>query len=105
MRVVVQNSVWLPSYVTKKALEKKIVRELVCEITLPDDARLVSGKSRESAGQLEGRAYTPVFLGFVDDVTADRQKVEWVVQAPSGGTIQLIARHPRAGVVRAEVKL
>lgn len=35
----------------------------------------------------------------------DRALVEWVVQAPQGGTVKLVARHERAGVARTEVEL
>jgi hypothetical protein len=31
--------------------------------------------------------------------------VEWVVLAPQGGEIRLLARHPRAGVARAALSL
>jgi hypothetical protein len=37
--------------------------------------------------------------------TQERLKVEWVVQAPAGGTVKLAARHERAGTVRTEVGL
>jgi hypothetical protein len=37
--------------------------------------------------------------------TQERLKVEWAVHAPKGGKVKLIARHERAGVVRAEVAL
>lgn len=107
VQLVVQNSGWLPSYVTKKALEKNVARGVVCEIELPDDATLETGKLREEIGQLEGRAYkfsAPVRLR-TPDVTADRAKVEWVVRAPSGGRAKLTARHERAGRVTAEVTL
>ncbi len=57
VRLVVQNTGWLPTYVTKKALEKKLVRGVVYEIALPADAELVSGLRRVELGQLEGRAY------------------------------------------------
>jgi hypothetical protein len=107
VQLVVQNSGWLPSYVTKKALEKNVARGVVCEIELPDDATLETGKLREEIGQLEGRAYkfsAPVRLR-TPDVTADRARVEWVVRAPSGGRVKLTARHERAGRVTAEVTL
>jgi hypothetical protein len=42
---------------------------------------------------------------FGNDPTQDRARVEWVVQAPQGGTVQLTARHDRAGTIRAEVSL
>jgi hypothetical protein len=45
------------------------------------------------------------FAGGSGDATEDRVKVEWVVRAPSGGTVKLVARHERAGTVRAEVPL
>lgn len=105
VRLVVKNSGWLPSYVTKKALEKKVVRGVVCEIELPAGATLETGKAREEVGQLEGRAYKPMFVGAGEDPTDDRAKVEWTVRAPQGGAIKLSARHERAGVVRAQVRL
>jgi hypothetical protein len=107
VRMVVHNTGWLPTYITKKANEKKVVRGIVCEIELPEGATLETGKPREELGQLEGRAYKSVApVGWaVADPTDDRVKVEWVVRAPNGGAVKLIARHERAGTVRAEVKL
>jgi murein tripeptide amidase MpaA len=107
VRMVVHNTGWLPTYITKKANEKKVVRGIVCEIELPEGATLETGKPREELGQLEGRAYKSVApVGWaVADPTDDRAKVEWVVRAPNGGAVKLIARHERAGTVRAEVKL
>lgn len=107
--LVVHNTGWLPTYVTKKALENKMVRGVICEIELPKGATLRSGKIREEVGQLEGRAYkpsAPALLGmFGNDPTQDRARVEWVIHAPKGGTVKLTARHDRAGTVRAEVSL
>lgn len=106
VRLVVQNTGWLPTYITKKALEKKLVRGVVAEIELPDGATLRTGKPREELGQLEGRAYKPSAVTFWSaDPTDDRAKVEWVVHAPQGGTVRLIARHERAGVTRTELPL
>jgi murein tripeptide amidase MpaA len=106
VRLVVQNTGWLPTYITKKALEKKLVRGVIAEIELPDGATLQLGKPREELGQLEGRAYKPSAVTFWSaDPTDDRAKVEWVVHAPQGGTVRLTARHERAGVVRVECPL
>ncbi len=101
VRLVVYNAGWLPTYVTKKASEKKVVRGVVCEIELPEGATLETGKAREELGQLEGRAYKPSahFSYYPSDVTEDRAKVEWVVRAPQGSIIKLVARHERAGTV------
>jgi hypothetical protein len=105
VRLVVQNTGWLPTYVTKKALDKKFTRGVVAEIALPRGAALHSGKLREELGQLEGRAYHSAFTDDYEGMTNDRLKVEWVVHAPQGGTVKLSARHERAGVVRTTLKL
>jgi murein tripeptide amidase MpaA len=104
VRLVVENTGWLPSYVTKKALERKL-RGLICEIELPKGAKLHTGKSREQLGQLEGRAHKEAMINTELEGTSDRLKVEWIVHAPKGGKVKLVARHERAGVVRTEVEL
>jgi murein tripeptide amidase MpaA len=104
--LVVHNTGWLPTYITQKALEKKLVRGCICEIELPEGATLETGKPREELGQLEGRAYKPSAPTWRhSDPTQDRAKVEWVIRAPLGGTVKLLARHERGGVVRSEVKI
>ena len=107
VRMVIQNSGWLPTFVTKKALEKKQVRGVVCEIEIPENAKLQMGKSREDVGQLEGRAYKPSSPGGFHalDFTNDRAKAEWVVSAPDGGVVKLTARHDRAGIVTVDLTL
>ncbi len=107
VRLAVQNTGWLPSYVTKRAEQRKITRGVVAEIALPRGAELVSGKEREICGELEGRAHKQTLMSFWTDTnpTADRMKVEWVVKAPKGGTANLVAKHERAGTVRVKVKL
>ena len=105
IRFVIQNEGWLPTYVTKKALERKVTRGIIAEITLPKGATLVSGKAREELGELEGRAYKPVFVDEAEESTDERVKVEWVVKAKKGTKIQLLAKHERAGVVRVQVVL
>ncbi|HVF65700.1 MAG TPA: M14 family metallopeptidase [Casimicrobiaceae bacterium] len=105
--LVVQNEGWLPSYVSKRALARKVVRGLITEIGLPDGAKLLSGKLRDEHGQLEGKAYKHTGVSFWPDynITDDRVKAEWVVEAKPGDNVTLTARHERAGVVRADVEL
>jgi hypothetical protein len=106
VRLVLHNIGWLPTYVTQKALEKKLARGCICEIELPVGATLETGKPREELGQLEGRAYKASAPNrYQRDPTEERAKVEWVVHASAGSTVKLLARHERAGVVRTEVIL
>jgi hypothetical protein len=104
VRLVIENVGWLPTYVAKKALERKL-RGVVCEIELPERAKLVTGKAREELGQLEGRAYKEAMLNPHEEGSQERLKVEWVVRAPRGGRVKLLARHERAGTVRTTVPL
>ncbi|HLE99931.1 MAG TPA: hypothetical protein VI540_08540, partial [Gaiellaceae bacterium] len=97
---------WLPTNVTQKALDRKAVRPIEVSLELPEGARLATGKEREEAGQLAGRVEdrTVTWWG-VDHGTKNRTKVEWVVEAPAGGRVGVVARHERAGTVRAELVL
>jgi hypothetical protein len=62
---------------------------------------------RDEKGQLEGKAYKHTGVSFWPDyhVTDDRMKLDWVVRAPRGGTVRVVARHERAGTVRADIVL
>ncbi len=107
VRLVVQNEGWLPTYITKRALEKKLTRGIVCEIQLPEGATLKSGQPREIIGELEGRAYVNSALSPWESsgFTNDRAKFEWVVFAPKGGEAVITAHHDRAGVVQTTLRL
>src|SRR5438445_673890 len=54
--VVVQNNGFLPTYTSKKALERKCVRPIEVELTLPEGISLVSGQLRQDVSHLEGRS-------------------------------------------------
>ena len=107
VRLAVHNTGYLPSYVTKRALERKVVRGVIYEIGLPEGASLVSGKPRVEGGQLEGRANRPTLQAFLPapDLTGDRGQCEWTLRGPEGARVRLAARHERAGRVEAEVVL
>jgi hypothetical protein len=110
VRLAVANSGYLPAYVTKRALERKVVRGLMFEIHLPPgdpEISLVSGKERMEGPQLEGHAPKQSQQAFLPsrEVTADRAIGEWVVRAPKGTRLALTASAERAGTVRTEVVL
>jgi murein tripeptide amidase MpaA len=107
VRFAVANSGYLPSYVTKRALERKTARGVVFQLHLPEAARLLSGAQRSEGTQLEGHAPKGSLQAFLPDrqITGDRAVAEWVVQAPQGTLVGLSARADRAGAVRAELRL
>ncbi|HVE46033.1 MAG TPA: M14 family metallopeptidase [Acidimicrobiales bacterium] len=104
VRVVVDNTGWMSTNVTERAVERKAVRPLEAEISLPDGATLAAGTPRRELGQLSGRALKRSSV-LASDPTGDRAKAEWIVAGPVGGVVSVEVRHQRAGVVRVDVKL
>jgi len=108
LRMVVENTGWLPTYVTKKASQNKQSRGGICEINLPEGCELIQGEKRKEIGELEGRAYKPAapssWAGWGGDVTTDRAEVEWIVRAPAGARLVVTVRHDRAGTLRREIQ-
>jgi hypothetical protein len=107
VRFAVANAGYLPSHVTHRAVERKTVRGTVFSIHLPPGASLISGKEREIGPHLSGHAPRTSQQAFLPDraLTGDRAVVEWVVQAPVGTRLSLVATADRAGTVRTEVTL
>jgi hypothetical protein len=103
VRLVVENTGWLPTGVTQKALERKVVRPIEAEITVPEGVEVV-GDRRLELGQLAGRSMKRSAFE-ASDPTDDRARADWVVRAPAGTEVTVEARHQRAGVVRATVSL
>ncbi|MBC7938892.1 MAG: carboxypeptidase, partial [Chitinophagaceae bacterium] len=56
VRFAVANSGYLPACVSKRALERKVVRGVVFEIHLPAGTSLIQGRERIEGPQLEGHA-------------------------------------------------
>jgi murein tripeptide amidase MpaA len=107
VRLVVENTGWLPTYVTKMALKHKLLRGVLAEIALPAGASLVEGKPREALGELEGWAYLHTGISFWPNrkPTAARAPADWIVRAPAGTELKLSAWHERAGRAAASATL
>ena len=85
VRFAVANAGYLPSYVSKRAIERKTVRGTVFTIHLPEGASLVSGKPREVAGHLEGHAPKSSQQAFLPtrELTGDRAVIELTAKTPA----------------------
>jgi len=99
---LLENSGFLPTYTSKKGLERKVARPIEVVLTLPAGATLVTGEARQEIGHLEGRANKAFGGGSGTDYL---RKVEWVVRAPAGTRLALTAAAERAGTVRTEIAL
>jgi hypothetical protein len=107
VQMAVGNAGYLPSYVTKRALERKTARPCMFEIELPEGAALRMGKPRMEGPQLEGHAATNSLQAFLPSktITGDRALNEWIVEAPTGTVLNLTAHAARAGTVRTSITL
>jgi len=107
VRLAVQNTGYLPTNVTQRAVERKVCRGVVYEIALPEGAALASGKARVEGGQLQGRAGRASLQAFLPsaEITGDRGQCEWTVTAKEGAEVRVVARHERAGQVEERLVL
>jgi hypothetical protein len=102
---VVQNNGFLPTYTSKKALERQCVRPIEVELALPEGVSLMSGQLRQDVGHLEGRSNKIWARGAGSSPTDHLCKVAWVLEGPQGATVDITVRSQRAGVVRHSIRL
>jgi murein tripeptide amidase MpaA len=106
LRLVLQNSGFLPTNVSDRALQRQAVRDIEVELDLPDGARLVAGEVKTEIGQLRGRIdkRSTTWWGN-DESTSDLTKLEWVIEAPAGTALGLTAGNVRTGTIRRTITL
>jgi murein tripeptide amidase MpaA len=100
LTLVIENAGFLPTYTSQKALERKVVRPIEAELSLPEGVSVVSGKQKQELGQLEGRSNKIKMSFSFPTPTDNRSKVEWVLKGVASSTIQLTVRSQRAGTLR-----
>jgi hypothetical protein len=105
--LAVQNTGYLPSYVTKRALERKSHARGGLRDRPSARAVACGGKPRFEGGQLEGRASKPSLQAFLPnrELTGDRGQCEWTVRRAHRRGRDVVARHDRAGRVELAVTL
>ena len=101
----IANTGWLGTTITAKAAQDKLVLPLVAELGLPAGAEVLGGANRQQLGQLDGRVSYRMNGGEMSDGTPDRVLASWVVRAPAGSTVDVVASHPRAGRATASIAL
>jgi murein tripeptide amidase MpaA len=101
--VVVENTGFLPTYVSQKALERKMLKPLTVSLLTMEGVEIISGEKKVELPHLEGRSNKQSMNLFSSGYPSDdRAKVEWIVQAHPGSRIVVEASVERGGVVRRE---
>jgi Zinc carboxypeptidase len=129
VRCEVQNAGYLPTYVSARALQNKVVEPVVVELNLPDGVRVVSASGNSGAtygalpritlGQLPGWNHKHTGMSFWPDLapTGDIAVAEWIVEknpplvgkarqhnnAKEALVVELVAKHQRAGTARVSL--
>jgi murein tripeptide amidase MpaA len=117
LRLEVQNAGYLATQVSKRSEDRKVVGPVQAEIETDKGVQIISSTGNTHAsfgalpridlGQLSGWSHKHTGVSFWPDAspTSDIAVAEWVVKAAAGTQVKLLARHPRAGVVRVGVVL
>lgn len=101
LTLVVDNAGWLPTYGSKKGLERQVSRGVRVRLKAPSDVVMVEGEWELQLGQLEGIASRPETpLWHKGDAADRRMKRSWVVRCPVSPPVDWEVAHERAGTLR-----
>ena len=107
LRLVVDNTGWLPTSGSGRAAELKVTDGVRAELHLHEGVRLGAGEPVQNLGELEGRSEQrslATWWGY-EPGTPDRAVVDWTVAASKGARLEVAVSHPRAGTAAGSVVL
>ena len=103
--VVLQNTGFLPTYVTETARKVGANKPIKVKLDLGEHGQLISGQAETEIGHLTGRANQYGFLSWGGVFPVDsRAIVTWVVRQASG-SVKVTAGNAKAGTVTTEITL
>jgi murein tripeptide amidase MpaA len=107
VEATILNSAFLPSYVTREAVEAGRSRDLI--VSLDGADAYIQGKAKQTIGQLEGFSSitaTNTVMGpsnLINDPC--EKKVDWIIKAKPGAVLTLSCASPQTGRITAAVTL
>ncbi|MXY92842.1 MAG: carboxypeptidase [Caldilineaceae bacterium SB0670_bin_27] len=106
LRLVVENSGFLPTYTSAQGRKRVAARPVRVELELPEGVSLSSGQAKTEMGHLEGRSgKLSVSTVFAASPTDNRAWAEWVVRGQPGAEVKIRIRSDRAGSLEDSVVL
>lgn len=106
VETTVANSAYLPTYVTREAVDVGRAREVTAQIA---GAEVIVGKEKEEIGHLNGYWGNANYGWGLGGTTANHtpmsRKLSWVVEAEPGTEVTVVCGCPRAGKVSQKIIL
>jgi len=92
IEAIIENLGYLPTYVTRRAIDAKVVTPVIAELALDDRVELVAGKLQQDLDHLSGRSERGMkYSRFVDWHKASK-KAEWVVRVKGGSAAEVTVK-------------
>jgi murein tripeptide amidase MpaA len=98
----IANTGWLPTTISARGAKESLTQPVIAEVT-GDGIEVVGGPARVQLGQLQGRA--ALRFRHWHDGTPDRVLASWVVRGAAGASLDVVARHERAGQSTTSITL
>jgi hypothetical protein len=92
IEAIVENLGYLPTYVTRRAIDAEVVTPVMAELALGERAELVSGKRQQDLDHLSGRSERGMNYSRFIDWHKAAKKVEWVVRVKGEDGAELTVR-------------
>jgi hypothetical protein len=103
---VVQNTGYLPTYVSEQGKKTGVNKPVKAEIVLGEGGEIVSGTPEQEVGHLQGRANQYDVLSWAGAWGIEsRAIIEWVIRQPGARPVTVKAGTAKAGTARAEIAL
>jgi murein tripeptide amidase MpaA len=92
VEAIVENLGYLPTYVSRRAIDAKVVTPVTAELVLDDGVELVAGKLQQDLDHLSGRSERGMqYSRFINWHKASK-KAEWVVRVRNGGSAEITVK-------------
>lgn len=103
---LLQNTGFLPTWLSEAGKQTKQIREIEVAIETGDGGELLSDRADVRIGQLDGRATSHESFSFFPRYgNGTRKRVSWIVSGEPGTVVSLTAESTKGGVARTEVAL
>ncbi len=103
---MIANLGYLPTHLTQRALQHGTADGVQVSLESSDAIEILLGMPTQDIGHLAGRdERKATWSPWLRQWNQTRRKVEWLVRAPSGTTLDVVAQAERAGLQRQQITL